>query len=184
MSKEKKTESSEAEVQEGSRVYELGFHFVPTISEDDAAVQFSHLKSIIEKKNGTFISEEAPKLIGLAYELTKTIKAVKQHYNNAYFGWVKFEIDPEAIADLEKDVKLFDPILRYILISTVRESTLAPLISKDGKRGSQKDSPEGDAPGVAVSGDVAAVEAPTAEVAAAPLDEAKIDKSIDELVQA
>ena len=180
MSKEKKTESQEAEVQEGNRIYELGFHFVPTISEDDAAVQFSHLKSLIEKKDGTFISEEAPRLINLAYELTKTTKAVRHHYNSAYFGWVKFEIDPESIAALEKEIKLFDPILRYLLISTVRESTLAPIVSKEGRRTSQKDSPEGElAP---ASGEVVVSEAP---VPAAPaVDEAQIDKSIDELVQA
>lgn len=177
MSKEKKTESSEAEVQEGSRIYELGFHFVPTISEDDAAVQFSHLKSIIEKKDGTFISEEAPALINLAYELTKTTKAVRHHYNNAYFGWVKFEINPEAIADIEKEIKLFEPVLRYLLISTVRESTLAPIVSKEGKRSPQKGSPEGEA--APVLGDAVAPEA-VPEVAT----EAEIDKSIDELVQA
>jgi ribosomal protein S6 len=168
MSKEKKTESQEAEVQEGHRIYELGFHFVPTISEDDAAVQFSHLKSIIEKKAGTFISEDAPRLINLAYELTKTTKAVKQHYNSAYFGWVKFEIEPEAIADLEKEIKLFEPVLRYLLIATVRESTLAPIAPKEGKK-SGKDTEGGEA---------------TETPAVPAVDEAKIDKSIDDLVQA
>jgi len=172
MSKEKKTESQEAEVQEGHRIYELGFHLVPTISEDDAAVQFSHLKSIIEKKAGTFISEDAPKLINLAYELTKTTKAVKQHYKSAYFGWVKFEIEPEAIADLEKELKLFEPLLRYILISTVRESTLAPIAPKEGKKPGVK-GPESDS------------DTPSeTPIVASAIDEAKIDKSIDELVQA
>lgn len=170
MSKEKKTESQEAEAQEGNRIYELGFHFVPTISEDDAAVQFSHLKSIIEKKKGTFISEEAPALVSLAYELTKTIKAVKQHYKSAYFGWVKFEAEPEMIAEIEKEVKAFDPILRYILISTVRESTLAPILPKEGKDGKRAPKgPEGDAP---------VIDAP----AVPAINEAEIDKSIDQLV--
>lgn len=168
MSKEKKTESQEAEVQEGNRIYELGFHFVPTISEDDAAVQFSHLKSILEKKNATFISEEAPALISLAYELTKTIKAVKQHYKSAYFGWVKFEIESEAIVDVEKEIKAFDPILRYLLIATVKESTLAPILPKEGKEA--KKAPK--------SGDT---ETPATPVV---VDENQIDKSIDQLVQA
>lgn len=174
MSKEKKTESQEAEVQEGNRIYELGFHFVPTISEDDAAVQFSHLKSIVEKKAGTFISEEAPRLINLAYELTKTTKAVKQHYTSAYFGWVKFEIDPEAIADIEKEIKLFEPVLRYLLISTVRESTLAPIAPKEGKKPASK-GPE-DQTGTEPLAD--------APAAAPAIDEVQVDKSIDELVQA
>lgn len=179
MPKEKKTQTQEAEVRGDNRVYELGFHFVPTISEDDAAVQFSHLKSIIEKREGTFIAEEAPTLINLAYELTKTVKAVKGHYNNAYFGWVKFEVSPESIPEIEKDVKAFEPILRYLLISTVRESTLAPTTSKEGKKGKDKDS-EGN--------DIAADAVATEEVVApaetlASVDEAEIDKSIDQLVK-
>ena len=117
-----KTEQHER--QEGIRVYELGFHFVPTLSEDEVVVQFSHLKSLIEKKGGTFISEEVPQMINLAYEITKTLKAQKKRYTSAYFGWVKFDIDPSELAGIEKDVKAFEPILRYILITTVRENTL------------------------------------------------------------
>jgi ribosomal protein S6 len=112
------------ERQEGIRVYELGFHFVPTLSEDEVVVQFSHLKSLIEKKGGTFISEEIPQMIKLAYEISKTVKAQKKRYTSAYFGWVKFDIDPSELASIEKDVKAFEPILRYILITTVRENTL------------------------------------------------------------
>ena len=117
-----KTEQHER--QEGIRVYELGFHFVPTLSEDEVVVQFSHLKSLIEKKGGTFISEETPHMIDLAYEITKTNKAQKKRFTSAYFGWVKFELNPEEVPALEKDVKAFEPILRYILITTVRENTL------------------------------------------------------------
>lgn len=117
-----KTEQHER--QEGNRVYELGFHFVPTLSEDEVEVQFSHLKSLIEKKGGTFITEETPRMIDLAYEISKTLKAQKKLYTSAYFGWVKFEINPEEIVAIEKDVKAFEPILRFILISTVRENTL------------------------------------------------------------
>lgn len=117
-----KTEQHER--QEGIRVYELGFHFVPTLSEDEVVVQFSHLKSLIEKKGGTFISEETPHMIDLAYEITKTNKAQKKRFTSAYFGWVKFELNPEEVPALEKDVKAFEPILRYIFITTVRENTL------------------------------------------------------------
>ncbi len=112
------------ERQEGIQVYELGFHFVPTLSEDEVVVQFSHLKSLIEKKGGTFISEETPQMIKLAYEISKTVKATKKRYTSAFFGWVKFEINPEEIAHIEKEVKAFETILRYIIIQTVRENTL------------------------------------------------------------
>lgn len=108
----------------GARVYELGFHLLPTIAEADVPVQFSQLKSTIEKQGGTFISEGAPKLIKLSYSMSKTIKAEKMHYTNAYFGWVKFTLEPEKLEAVEKDIKAFDPMLRYIIVKTVAENTM------------------------------------------------------------
>ena len=107
-----------------ARVYELGFHLLPTVAEADVPVQFSQLKSTIEKQGGTFISEGAPKLIKLAYSMSKTIKAEKKHYTNAYFGWVKFTLDPEKLEAVEKDIKAFDPMLRYLIVKTVTENTM------------------------------------------------------------
>ncbi len=112
------------EREERLKVYELGFHFVPTLSEDDVTVKFSELKSFVEKLGGEFISEDAPKPIDLAYDISKTVKAQKKWYKNAYFGWIKFTLEPEGIAALEKEIKLFEPMLRYMLISTVRENTV------------------------------------------------------------
>lgn len=108
----------------GTRVYELGFHLLPTVAEADVPLQFSQLKSTIEKQGGTFISESAPKLIKLSYSMSKTIKAEKMHYTNAYFGWIKFTLDPEKLELIEKDIKAFDPMLRYIIVKTVTENTM------------------------------------------------------------
>ena len=128
------------ERQEGVNVYELAFHLVPTLSEDEISVQFSHLKSLIEKKGGTFISEETPQMTNLAYEISKTVKAQKKHYKSSYFGWVKFEINPEEIADLEKQVKNFESMLRYLLITTVRENTIfVPRDKKVAREDSESD---------------------------------------------
>ncbi len=110
--------------EQAGRVYELGFHLLPTVAEADVPVQFSQLKSTIEKQGGTFISESAPKLIKLSYSMSKTIKAEKMHYTNAYFGWVKFTLDPEKLEAVEKDIKAFDPMLRYLIIKTVAEGTM------------------------------------------------------------
>lgn len=142
MSNEKDTN----ERQEGARVYELGFHFVPTLSEDEVAVQFSHLKSLIEKKGGTFIAEATPEMTDLAYEISKTLKAQKKHYSEAYFGWVKFDLNAEEIPALEKDVKAFEPILRYLLITTVRENTLVSVKEAAAKKAEAKEETEAETP--------------------------------------
>ncbi len=131
-----KEHNRDVEREERLKVYELGFHFVPTLSEDDVTVKFSELKSFVEKLGGEFISEDAPKPINLAYDISKTVKAVKKWYKNAYFGWIKFTLVPEDIEALEKQVKEYEPVLRYLLISTVSESTLAEAPrERNGKNG-------------------------------------------------
>lgn len=132
MSKEQQIDHTEHDAE--SNVYEIGFHFVPTIAEDDVAVQFSHLKSMIEKRGGEFISEDFPKMIPLAYEISKTVKAQKKRYTDAYFGWVKFSLAADKVGELEKEVKAFEPVLRYLVISTVRENTLVVPKEKDVKK--------------------------------------------------
>ena len=126
----KKVELIQEDQQLENRVYELGFHFVSTMVEDEVAVQFSHLKSLIEKRGGQFIAEEMPKFKNLAYPISKKIKADTKNYLASYFGWVKFEINPEEIIPLEKEIKAFAPILRFLLIKTVRENTFLGAVAE------------------------------------------------------
>lgn len=173
MSKEQQIDHTEQ--QNDVNVYELGFHLLPTVAEDDVAVQFSQLKSMIEKRGGEFIAEDFPKMITLAYEISKTIKASKKRFTNAYFGWVKFTLKPEDIVELEKEVKAFDPILRYLVISTVRENTMVESMkertAKEGEEGKEGETK------VDGSETAKAEKKPKAKA-----DQAEIDKSIDELV--
>lgn len=159
MSKEKNLTE---EVSEGTTVYELGFHFVPTIAEDAVAPEFSNLKSLIEKRGGEFISEDFPKLFTLAYKISKTLKAQKKWYDKSYFGWVKFTLTPEAVIDLKKEVDGIENVLRYMIIKTVKENTLiAPKIvsGRGGAKISKKD-----------------------KEVAGPINEVELDKTIEELV--
>lgn len=113
---------------EGFKVYELGIHLLPTLSEADVQIEFSKIKSNIEKLEGEIISESAPRMFGLAYEIPKTIKAQKKWYESAYFGWVKFELEASKLAVFEKFVKELEDTLRYLIVKTVRENTL---VAKD-----------------------------------------------------
>src|SRR3989338_8891677 len=91
-----------------TQVYELGFHIIPSVEKNNIADEISSIRSAIEKLGGIFVAEEFPKLITLAYTMTKDIDGKRYKFNNAYFGWLKFEIGKDKI------------------IKTVRESTLAP----------------------------------------------------------
>lgn len=118
------TEINNESTKEGFKVYELGIHILPTLSEADVLVEFSKIKSNIEKLEGEIISESDPRMFKLAYEIPKTIKAQKRWYETAYFGWVKFELDASKLAVFDKFVKELDNTLRYIIVKTVRENTL------------------------------------------------------------
>ncbi len=108
-----------------SRVYEVGFNILPTIASDDVSREFGNIKALIEKRGGVFISEELPKLRPLAYSISKVIGIKKEKFNEAYFGWVKFEADAQAVIEIKKDLGAYENILRFLILKTVRESTLA-----------------------------------------------------------
>lgn len=155
---------NEKNATEDNLVYEIGFHLLPTADESEALKEFSGLKSLIEENEGAVISEEVPKITGLSYEISKNIDTKKQKFNQAYFGWVKFEIDPSKIAGIKSKIENIRNVLRFIIIKTVKEDTIhvhkIPMFKKE----SAKEDKGGEL-----------IERPKAS-------EAEIDKSIDDLV--
>lgn len=122
MSEEKNT-GTEAESAE-KQIYEIGFHIVPSVPEEKLGAEFTGLKEIIEKNGGSIISDEAPKMRSLAYEMRKETAGKYQKYNTAYFGSVKFEVTPEKSLQIGEAFKTNPSILRYLVIKTVRENTM------------------------------------------------------------
>lgn len=107
------------------RVYELGYLLVPSITEENVAGEATALKDSILSFGALPISEEYPKLMGLAYDMEAVINNKKEHFETGYFGWFKFELTPDQLASLESKLKLSDKLIRFLLIKTVRESTMA-----------------------------------------------------------
>ncbi|MFA6251051.1 MAG: 30S ribosomal protein S6 [Candidatus Paceibacterota bacterium] len=106
-------------------VYEVGYIMVPTIAEEALGEEVTLFKDMFTENGAVFISDEYPKLIELAYEMSRSINNKKQKFTTGYFGWVKFEcstVDAKIIKDiLEKNEKL----VRYLMIKTVRENTMS-----------------------------------------------------------
>ena len=82
------------------------------------------LKAIVLQDGGSLVSEGEPKLINLAYSMTKSVADTKKKFNTAYFGWLKFETKSELMPSIKKAVDANPNVLRYLLIKTVRENTL------------------------------------------------------------
>ncbi len=108
----------------GGQVYELGYHIVSTVAEENLPKEVETLKAIVLQDGGSLVSEGEPKLINLAYSMTKSVADIKKKFNTAYFGWLKFETKSELMPIIKKAVDANPNILRYLLIKTVRENTL------------------------------------------------------------
>jgi predicted flap endonuclease-1-like 5' DNA nuclease/ribosomal protein S6 len=106
------------------RVYELGYHILPTVDEGNVIKERDALVAIITKLKGIVISEETPGLVDLAYTMDKTIENKRNIFSQAYFGWIKFELTPVAAGILDLKVESMESVLRYMIIKTVRENTI------------------------------------------------------------
>jgi ribosomal protein S6 len=152
----------------GIQVYELGYHIVSTVAEENVAKEVETLKASILKDGGSLITEGEPKLINLAYPMTKSVADAKKKFTSAYFGWIKFETKSELMPMIKKAVDANPNVLRYLLIKTVRENTMfTPKLTVR-------------APGKEEVAPKAKKSIKTTETKAASVEE--LDKSIDELV--
>jgi len=128
------------------------------------------IKDLLESNGAAFISEEFPKLRHLSYTMTKVVGAKHLKFDTAYFGWMKFEMAPESVLAIKKVLDLNDNIVRFIIIKTVRENTLAvakaPVYHTEEKP----------IPGI---DDKDEKKEPAVKT---PISEAELDKTIDALV--
>ncbi len=143
-------------------IYEVGYHILPTIGEDELPKEVAKIQALVAERGGTVIAEEFPTLRTLAYEIAKRVEVKYNRYTKAYFGWIKFELPKQAIGEIDSALKDNPSVLRHIVVKTVRENTMSPVVK---------------APSAKKEESVTEEEAPKPEVS-----EAEIDKSIDELV--
>ncbi|MEK7539035.1 MAG: 30S ribosomal protein S6 [Patescibacteria group bacterium] len=108
-----------------SRVYELGYLLVPAIKEEDVGIIYGNLKELILSFRGEIISDEMPKITNLAYSMQKITSNVRHKFSTAYFGWTKFMMDSEKILELKKHLDLDSNFIRFLILKTVKENTIA-----------------------------------------------------------
>ena len=154
------------------RIYELGYHLVPTISEENIPAASKAVRGMVERISKSIIAEENPVFIDLAYTIVKTVEHKNKRFDNAYFGWIKFEGEPAGIAELEEGLKKDDNVLRYLIVKTLREDTfIAKTFTAVKAKVHEKEPVVSEKPEVAQD---------EAEVVASEGDE--LDKAIEDLV--
>ncbi len=116
-------------------MYEISFIFDNKLDENAALEKGNALKQSIATLGGSFISEEAPYMRELAYEMIRVQNNVNVRFNEGYFGWIKFEMNPEKVKEFEKALRLDEQFIRFIVVSTIRENTVytkrAPVVKME-----------------------------------------------------
>ncbi len=107
-----------------SRTYELGYLITPTTPEVEVSGEVDKLKAAITKIEGTILSEGETEFIDLAYTMEKNVASKKLKWNQAYFGWVKFDAAPDTLESLKKVLDGNLALIRYILVKTNVENTV------------------------------------------------------------
>lgn len=106
------------------RIYEIGYLLSPAVRDEDLAARTNELKDSLTGLGASFVSEGNPEFIDLAYEMSKIIDNKRTRFNQAYFGWVKIELDPAKMAELKDLLDKNVLLIRYLLLSAVRENTI------------------------------------------------------------
>ena len=148
-------------------VYEIGYLIVPSVPEEKVPAEEAAIQKLIADTGAEVLAEEAPRRIPLAYTMrVKMVSGAYDKHDEAYFGWIKFEVGSDKIEALKKAVELMPSMLRMMVMSTVREATYL------GKRAASMLAK----PAIAVTEE-------TKAAPAAPVTIEEMDKSIDALVK-
>ena len=150
------------------RVYELVYHIIPDVSEEEAPREAAAIKEFIKEHGGTVISEEAPKHIDLAYDMFRTENGKKERFETAHFGGIKFEMDPTNVIEVKNVLDSNKNILRHIIFKTVKENTRAEIRLPQVRSERKHEAP------LKVT--------PKKEEQSVPVSEEALDKSIKEIV--
>lgn len=110
---------------EENRVYELGYLLVSTLTEESVPAEYGNLKELIGSLGGEIIADEMPRMTTLAYTMIKVSKNQRIKFDNAYFGWIKFTLGAEKVEELKNKLSLNENLIRFLILKTVRENTIA-----------------------------------------------------------
>src|SRR3989344_1188863 len=119
------TEGASAPAVKDSRpVYEVGFHIVSTVAEDEVGAVVEKIRNVIGPEVEV-ISESFPAKMTLAYVVERSSQGKREKYGETYFGWIKFAAERESIPTLQEKLRAMNEILRYLVVETVREDVSA-----------------------------------------------------------
>lgn len=105
-------------------IYEIGYLIASSIREEAVPSETDALRKIVTDSGAEVIAEDAPHRQNLAYTMrVKTVSGAYEKYDEAYFGWIKFEVGSDKIEAIKNAFEAHQSVLRVLLTSTIRENT-------------------------------------------------------------
>ena len=114
----------------GAPLYELGYHLVPTLGEEDLALRVADLQKKITELGGSIHSEGSPQSCTLAYTMRKLRGGKWEKYDQTFFGWTRFHLPPEGMSALKEDLEHNEFLVRYLLLALPKDALLPPKVRK------------------------------------------------------
>jgi ribosomal protein S6 len=147
-----------------TNVYEIGYHLLPTLSEEDVTSVTSGIMDLLKKEGADFVGDRFPSKIDLAYTIAKRVNGKLTNFDGAYFGWVAFEMSREAIARVKAALDANPSVLRFLIVTTDRDAVAAAMSG-------------------AVSGPSGIIEKPKREVeSGGEMSEVALDQALETIV--
>lgn len=107
------------------QVYELGYHILPTVSEEGVQGEVGAITEVLKKLNAEFVGEKLPVRTDLTYTIEKKIGGVNHRFDSAYFGWVAFAIPRDTIGEVQAAMDHDQNVLRFIIVKSSKEAVAA-----------------------------------------------------------
>jgi ribosomal protein S6 len=106
--------------------YELAYHVLPTVAEGEVDEVTATIKQLVANHGGEVFDEEAAERFELAYEIEKYLEGRHRRFSSAYFGWVRFRLEPAALAAVTEEVDGHKSILRTLVVRLTKVEEANP----------------------------------------------------------
>jgi ribosomal protein S6 len=101
-----------------SKLYELGFHIDPAISEDQVSSKIDEIKKVLADNSAEIVKEGEPQAMKLAYEITNSIGGKNVRFNTSTFSWIKFNATSEGVEAIKEAIDSKEEIIRSLIVKT------------------------------------------------------------------
>ena len=102
------------------RVYELGFHVDPELSQEEAKKTYQGIRDTVENV-GTLVAEGMPEKIQLAYTVSRMEHGGRRDFDGSYFCWIAYETNGEGHEKVAAAARAETRIFRFLDIRTTKE---------------------------------------------------------------